>query len=124
MVEKRISLIFLSQCLDVHMNYKNPQEGARLMYDTIAKYLREVFLARPVQKLSSLEEERALHDVFMVSRIAMGGVYVGGSDYMNQIDSHVKLQSGEENPKHLVVTGDAGKKVLVAFVFVTYIYSK
>ena len=82
------------------------------MYDTIAKYLREVFLARPVKKLSGLEEERALHDVFMVSRIAMGGVYVGGDNYMNQIDRHVKAQTGEENLKHLVVTGDAGKKML------------
>jgi len=96
------------RCLAVHMNYKNPREGARLMYETIEKYLREVFLARPMKKLPVLEEERAQHDVFMVSRLAMGGVYVGGDDYMNQIDRHVKSQSEEESAKHLVVTGDAG----------------
>ncbi|KAM7438385.1 hypothetical protein ABFA07_012098 [Porites harrisoni] len=60
------------KCLAVHMNYKTPQEGARLMYETIEKYLREVFLARPVKILSPLEEERSLHDVFMVSRLGMG----------------------------------------------------
>ncbi|XP_068711774.1 TPR repeat-containing protein DDB_G0287407-like isoform X2 [Montipora foliosa] len=96
------------KCLAVHMNYKNPKEGAKLMYETIEKYLREVFLARPMQTLSALEEERVLHDVFMVSRLAMGGVYVGGADYMSMIDIHVKSQTDKENPKHLVITGDAG----------------
>ena len=91
------------------MNYKNPKEGAKLMYETTEKYLREVFLARPMQTLSALEEERVLHDVFMVSRLAMGGVYVGGADYMSMIDIHVKSQTDKENPKHLVITGDAGK---------------
>jgi len=104
-----VNFISIYQCLAVHMNYKNPREGARLMYETIEKYLREVFLARPMKKLPVLEEERAQHDVFMVSRLAMGGVYVGGDDYMNQIDRHVKSQSEEESPKHLVVTGDAGR---------------
>ena len=82
------------------------------MYETIEKYLREVFLARPVKILSPLEEERSLHDVFMVSRLGMGGVYVGGESYMNQIDNHVKSQSDEDSPKHLVVIGEAGKIVL------------
>ena len=104
-----IALIFYSKCLAVYMSYKDPQEGARLMYETIEKYLREVFLARPVKKLSPLEEERSRHDVFMVSRLGMGGVYVGGESYMNQIDSHVKSESEEDNPKHLVVIGEAGK---------------
>lgn len=100
------------------MNYKTPQEGARLMYETIEKYLQEVILARPVQKLSALEEERVQHDVFRVSRLAMGGVFVGGDDYLNRIDNHVKSQSEEESPKHLVVTGDAGKnnKILLFFL--------
>lgn len=96
------------QCLAVHMNYKNPQEGAKLMYETIEKYLREVFLAKPSQRLSPLEEERGLHEVFMVSRLAMGGAYVGGAGYMTMIDSHVKSQAGKKNPKHLVITGVAG----------------
>ena len=98
-----------SKCLAVHMNYKNPQEGARLMYETIEKYLQEVVLARPVQKLSPLEEERVHHDAFRVSRLAMGGVFVGGDDYLSRLDNHVKSQSTEESPKYLVVTGDAGK---------------
>ena len=34
------------------------------MYETIEKYLREVFLVRLVKKMSPLEEERSLHDVF------------------------------------------------------------
>lgn len=88
------------------------------MYETIEKYLQEVILARPVQKLSALEEERVQHDVFRVSRLAMGGVFVGGDDYLNRIDNHVKSQSEEESPKHLVVTGDAGKnnKILLFFL--------
>lgn len=97
------------------MNYKNPKEGARLMYDTIEKYLRDEFLTRPVKVLSPLEEERALHDVFMVSRLAMGGVYVGGEEYMNQIDNHLKTQTEKDNPKHLLVTGLAGKISSVCF---------
>ncbi|KAL9984671.1 hypothetical protein ACROYT_G006994 [Oculina patagonica] len=96
------------KCLAVHMNYKTPQEGARLIYETIEKYLQEVVLARPVQKLSPMEEERVQHDVFRVSRLAMGGVFVGGDEYLKQIDNHVKSQSEEESPKHLVVAGDAG----------------
>ncbi|KAJ7337905.1 hypothetical protein OS493_008064 [Desmophyllum pertusum] len=96
------------KCLAVNMNYKNPQEGARLMYETIEKYLQEVILARPVQQLSALEEERVQHDVFRVSRLAMGGVFMGGDVYLNRIDNHVKSQNQEESPKYLVVTGDAG----------------
>ena len=79
------------------------------MYETIEKYLREAFFFFFLKKMSPLEEERSLHDVFMVSRLGMGGVYVGGESYMNQIDSHVKSQSDEDNPKHLVVIGEAGK---------------
>ena len=95
------------------MNYKNPQEGAKLMYETIEKYLREVLLAKPSQRLSPLEEERGLHEVFMVSRLAMGGAYVGGAGYMTMIDSHVKSQTGKKNPKHLIITGVAGKIVFL-----------
>ena len=95
------------------MNYKNPQEGAKLMYETIDKYLREVFLARPSQKLSAQEEENGLHEAFMVSRLAMGGAYVSGAGYMAMIDSHVKSQTGKENPKHLVISGVAGKIVFL-----------
>ena len=91
------------------MNYKNPQEGARLMYETIEKFLKEVILVRSVQKLSPLEEERLQHDLFRVSRLAMGGVFVGGEDYLQKIDDHVNLQSKEGSPKYLVVTGDGGK---------------
>ena len=87
------------------------------MYEAIEKHLREEILARPVQTLSSLEEERTQHDVFMVSRLAMGGVYVGGDDYMKRIDDHIKSQSEEESPKHLVVTGDAGRLVLFRLSF-------
>lgn len=82
------------------------------MYETIEKYLREVILVRPVQKLSALEEERVQHDAFRVSRLAMGGVFVGGDDYLNRIDNHVKSQSNEESPKYLVVTGDPGKPLM------------
>lgn len=99
------------------MNYKNPQEGARLMYETIEKYLQEVILARPVQKLSALEEERTHHDAFRVSRLAMGGVFVGGDDYLSRLDNFVKWQSTEESPKHVVVTGDAGKIMSWIFSF-------
>ncbi len=86
------------------------------MYETIEKYLQEVVLARPVQKLSPMEEERVQHDVFRVSRLAMGGVFVGGDEYLKQIDNHVKSQSEEESPKHLVVAGDAGK-IMINFSF-------
>ena len=81
------------------------------MYETIEKYLQDVILARPVQKLSALEEERVHHDAFRVSRLAMGGAFVGGDDYLSRLDNHIKSQSTavEESPKHLVVTGDAGK---------------
>ena len=91
------------------MNYKNPQEGARLMYETIEKFLKEVILVRSVQKLSPLEEERLQHDLFRVSRLAMGGVFVGGEDYLQKIDDHVRLQSEKGSSEHLVVTGDGGK---------------
>lgn len=105
---KRRVLETKDKCLAVHMNYKNPQEGARLMYETIEKFLKEEILVRSVQKLSPLEEERLQHDLFRVSRLAMGGVFVGGEDYLQKIDDHVNLQSKEGSPKYLVVTGDGG----------------
>ena len=93
------------------------------MYETIEKYLQEVILAHPVEKLSALEEERVQHDVFRVSRLAMGGVFVGGDDYLNRIDNHVKSQSNEESPNYLVVTGEAGKIRILAFLL-SFIFAK
>lgn len=94
------------------------------MYETIDKYLREVFLARPSQKLSALEEEHGLHEAFMVSRLAMGGAYVGGAGYMTMIDSHVKSQTGKENPKHLVISGVAGKIVFCWLIALRQLFLK
>ena len=91
------------------MNYNTPQEGARLMYDTIATYMRDVLLAKPTQLMTPLEEERNRHDLYRMSRLAMGGVYVGGENYVNLIDEHVKSSGGEEGCRHLVIQGDAGK---------------
>lgn len=91
------------------------------MYETIEKYLQEVILARPVQQLSALEEERVQHDVFRVSRLAMGGVFMGGDVYLNRIDNHVKSQNQEESPKYLVVTGDAGE-IFMNFRFLFSLY--
>ena len=122
LIKITVPMVPFSKCLAVHMNYKNPQEGARLMYETIEKYLQDVILARPVQKLSALEEERVHHDAFRVSRLAMGGVFVGGDDYLSRLDNHIKSQSTEESPKHLVVTGDAGKIMLWVFLHLRNIF--
>lgn len=53
------------------------------MYEIIEKYLKEVILVCFVQKLLVLEEECVYYDVFRVSRFVMGGVFVGGDDYLS-----------------------------------------
>lgn len=76
------------------------------MFETIEKYFREVLLIQQVKELSPLEKERAQHDTFRVSSLAMGDVYEGGESYLKEIDDHVTSQSKPGTP--LVVIGEAG----------------
>ena len=79
------------------------------MFETIEKYFREVLLVQSVQELSPLEKERAQHDVFLVSSLAMGDVYEGGERYLKEIDDHVALQTPTEPATPLLVIGPAGQ---------------
>ncbi|EDO27032.1 predicted protein, partial [Nematostella vectensis] len=92
-------------CLAVHMSYATPQEGARLMFETIKKYFNEVLLAFPAESLKEQDLENVQHDVFLASRLGMGGAYVGGAKYISMIDRHLSTK-GQSRP--IVVLGNAG----------------
>lgn len=78
------------------------------MFETIEKYLKEVLLARPRVQRTQRDEENLQHDVFLASRLGLGGTYVGGDRYLDMIDKYLLDDDGDEKFKTVVVLGNAG----------------
>lgn len=78
------------------------------MFETIEKYFNDVLLARPSQQLTPRDEENLQHDVFLASRLGMGGVYVGGDKYFDMIDTFLVNADEHEKTKTALILGNAG----------------
>ena len=52
------------------MSYSTPAEGAKLMFETVYKHIKENVLASvtEVQELSVYEQQRGQHEAYLVSR--------------------------------------------------------
>ncbi|KAL5008182.1 hypothetical protein ScPMuIL_013763 [Solemya velum] len=90
------------QALGVHMDYKTPQEGARLMFEAVWKHLTGYLLADS----SNLQQSRhdldlAQHDSFLASRCSL---YLTDAPTMSVLDT--ALVSDNQSP--ILVTGVAG----------------
>ncbi|XP_076442546.1 TPR repeat-containing protein DDB_G0287407-like isoform X2 [Babylonia areolata] len=88
-----------SKCLGVNMQYPDPHEGARFMFESIWPYLTEVLLADTVQ-LSKREQQREEHDAFRAHHIT---IYEGGQTYLDFLNS--KLADGQGS---VLIEGPAG----------------
>ncbi|XP_022344302.2 TPR repeat-containing protein DDB_G0287407-like [Crassostrea virginica] len=86
----------------VHLNYSDPIEGAKIMFDAIWKFLNKVL---PKQQTTKRDSKRSIqlaqHDAFLASRHKMYGV----GD--NNLSSLVKLLN-QESPTPMFVTGPSG----------------
>ena len=93
------------------MCYKNPEEGARLMFETIKHYFEKVLFATPAKKLNPLDQERQQHDIYLVSRLALGNVFVGGDKFLKQLDNFASGSSeGTGTNQALAIVGGGGIK--------------
>ncbi|XP_072027805.1 TPR repeat-containing protein DDB_G0287407-like [Amphiura filiformis] len=100
-----------NKCLDINMSYPTPAVGAKLMFDTVYKHIKETILASvtEVKELTQYEQQQGQHEAFLVSRLGMGGEYIGGQDYLKTIDSHVlNKTAGTFTGKPLLVCGESG----------------
>ncbi|EGD80246.1 hypothetical protein PTSG_10922 [Salpingoeca rosetta] len=90
--------------------YSTPEEGARLMYETVKSILApRVTLARQANRLKHGDSEAAQHDVYMKLRSDM---FLGYENYLDAITQYVN----SESTTPLVVTGrhGTGKTSLLA----------
>ena len=67
-----ISHVMILQCLAVNMSYSTPVEGAKLMFETVYKHIKENVLASvtELKELSLYEQQEGQHEAFLVSRYA------------------------------------------------------
>ncbi|XP_061197939.1 TPR repeat-containing protein DDB_G0287407-like [Saccostrea echinata] len=103
----------------VHLSYPNPQEGAKIIFDAIWKYLNKVL---PKQRSAETETKRSIllaqHDAFLASRQKMYGVQDENlSSLLNLIN--------KESSSPLLVTGTSGcgKSTLLS-VFISKVKSE
>ncbi|XP_038069674.1 TPR repeat-containing protein DDB_G0287407-like [Patiria miniata] len=94
------------KCLAIHPNYATPSEGARLMFETVHSFL-ETFL-KPQRALSGPEAERLEHHAFLLQKLGMGGMYIGGEGYLEAVDNHVLHDRDGYKNKHLLIVGEPG----------------
>ncbi|KAK3086865.1 hypothetical protein FSP39_024606 [Pinctada imbricata] len=88
--------------LGVHLSYKDPVEGAKLMFDAIWKHLTEVLIKDTDSQSQSARSLRlAQHDAFLVSRLKMYGDMSENFKILNQLIS-------SETPVGTLVLGEAG----------------
>ncbi|XP_022080211.1 TPR repeat-containing protein DDB_G0287407-like [Acanthaster planci] len=103
---KRRVMATEDKCLTIHPNYATPSEGARMMFETVHSFL-ETFL-KPQKALSRLEAERLEHHAFLLQKLGMGGMYIGGEKYLETVDNHVLKGRSGYIDKHLLIIGDPG----------------
>ncbi|XP_076442527.1 uncharacterized protein LOC143281281 [Babylonia areolata] len=98
-----------SKALAVHVDYPNPFEGARLIYEAIIKYLNENVLKQSGE-LPRREKDSAPHKAFAASRTTQ---YVANQEHYDFLNSALKSNGpeggeGDRGCGHVAVTGPAG----------------
>ena len=76
------------------------------MYEAVQDFLRE--FVKPQKALSGPETERLEHHAFLIQKLGMGGMYVGGEGYLDEVDKHVSKSRNDYKNKHLLVLGEPG----------------
>ncbi|KAL8601645.1 hypothetical protein ACOMHN_003911 [Nucella lapillus] len=85
-----------SKALAVHLDYPNPHEGARLIYEAIIKHMKENVLKQS-EELSKREKDITPHRAFAASRTAM---YVGSQGHYNVLNNALKSETSVGNQGH------------------------
>ncbi|XP_059157267.1 TPR repeat-containing protein DDB_G0287407-like [Physella acuta] len=97
-----------SHCLGVLLDYANPVEGAKFMFESVWEHCKELISESENVALSPLDHIRLSHDTFMAFCTSL---YIGGKTYLNELVPS-KLKA---HPK-VLVKGPAGcgKSALLA----------
>ncbi|XP_077979970.1 TPR repeat-containing protein DDB_G0287407-like [Glandiceps talaboti] len=98
------------KCFEFVEGYADPHTGAALMFEAVKKYLEETVLANPAEEISDREKETLLHNAYYMSRLGVGArrEYVGGDEYLKEVDRHVRSDVEGYTDKPLLVLGDPG----------------
>ncbi|XP_060081053.1 TPR repeat-containing protein DDB_G0287407-like [Ylistrum balloti] len=92
-----------SLTLGVNLCYKNPKEGAELMFNAIHKHLTKYLM---ISSVHVVQEDRrmlakSLHSAFLANKVKL---YEGGDHYITQLTQNVDA----EDPVPYLITGPAG----------------
>jgi len=82
----------------LNVNYPNPEEGARQIFEYLDSYL-DGFLAGRVS--SEFDRDNRDHEIFAISRAR---VYIGGEKYLSQMEEHLEKKGNQS----LVILGQSG----------------
>ncbi|KAH9496124.1 hypothetical protein Btru_012115 [Bulinus truncatus] len=97
-----------SKCLGLMMDYKDPAEGAKFMFESVWETCKELVFGNEAVALSLLEQNRLCHDTFITFRTSL---YFGGEAYLEQLSPN----NLKEHPTLLVKgMSGCGKSALLA----------
>ncbi|ESO87653.1 hypothetical protein LOTGIDRAFT_234908 [Lottia gigantea] len=86
--------------LGVHVDYNDPEEGARLLFETIWKYMTKELLVRD-EELTESMRQLAEHNAYLSARTS---IYLQGDEYIIRLDD--ALNSNDAPP--FIVLGEVG----------------
>ncbi|KAI8784545.1 TPR repeat-containing protein isoform X1 [Biomphalaria glabrata] len=97
-----------SKCLGLLLDYKNPIEATKFMFESVWECCKELVSGSESQVVSQLEQNRLFHDTFMAFRTSL---YYGGEVYFDQL----RPDSLKDHPTVLVRgSAGSGKSALLA----------
>ena len=76
------------------------------MFETVQNFL--VKFLKPQRALSAPEAERLEHHAFLLQKLGMGGMYIGGESYLEEVDKHVLDDKNDYKERHLLIVGEPG----------------
>ncbi|XP_006816362.2 TPR repeat-containing protein DDB_G0287407-like [Saccoglossus kowalevskii] len=98
------------KCLKVVDSYSDPVDGAKRMFETVEKYLRETVLKTPAKDTTDHEKTSHLHNAYCNSRLGVGAnkEYIGGDKYLEEVERHVLPDVEGYQNKPLLILGNPG----------------
>jgi len=92
-------------CLAVQLAYKDPAEGARIMFEHTWKYIQDVVIKQTGSKQTVRQTELSQHSAYLMSHCQQ---YHGDPDYIVCLNEHVCFMCDRPNSEPLLVVGEAG----------------
>ena len=100
-----------SKTLGVAMNYKDPEEGAKHIYESVSKYIESEIISKIETVMSDREQTDLAHARYKTLRC---GLYVGGQKYIDKLNEYIASHVHKYHPLAIVGPTGCGKSALLS----------